>query len=117
MKFKEVKMKSVLISIRPKMANIKEIESAIETAKDFKALTNNKEEWDLIIEALQEKLEREKDCEYCNGKEIEYQHTHTTKLFIKYIKWDKNDYYRMPSLHAFRRLQYKKYSCNVSVFN
>lgn len=34
------------------------------------------------IEALQEKAEREKGCEYCSGEHSEYQHTHTTKLYI-----------------------------------
>ena len=34
------------------------------------------------IQALQEKAEREKGCEYCNGKRNEYQHTIDTKLSI-----------------------------------
>ncbi|MEG0898341.1 MAG: hypothetical protein RSF40_01345 [Oscillospiraceae bacterium] len=37
---------------------------------------------DLAIVALQEKAERDKGCEYCNGKLSEYQHTHTTKLSL-----------------------------------
>ena len=37
------------------------------------------------IQALQEKAEREKGCEYCNGKRSEYQHTVNTKLSINTI--------------------------------
>ena len=34
------------------------------------------------IQALQEKAERDKGCEYCDGKRNEYQHTIDTKLSI-----------------------------------
>ena len=38
--------------------------------------------FETAIQALQEKAERDKGCEYCNGKRNEYQHTIDTKLSI-----------------------------------
>jgi hypothetical protein len=37
---------------------------------------------EVAYNALQERIDREKGCEYCNGEKTLYQHTTTTKLYM-----------------------------------
>ena len=62
-----------------------ETEQAIEWFENRKAgiaMPGARMMHNLALTALRARLERENGCEYCNGTEAEYQHTHNTTISL-----------------------------------